>query len=157
VSPDPAVPRRPAGPVHRILRPVAIGLAVVAAAAAVIIWLPLDAEVAADLKTALVGYETAREVAWPATRPIAVPLKDADQAALAAEVRRSLSAYAAEDALAGFDVERVVRRFAEAAMLDQPWVVTKWEGEVVCFDFTRRCAATSSCGPACDGHTRSAG
>ena len=69
---------RPTSLLRRLAAPVAIGLAVVAAAIAIIIWLPLDAEVEADVKEALVGYEVSREVAWPATEPFVPPLSAAD-------------------------------------------------------------------------------
>jgi hypothetical protein len=120
------------------MAPVAVGLAVVAAALAVIVWLPLDAEVEADVKEALVGYEVARDVAWPASRPISLPLPSAQRAALVEETGRGLSRYASGDALDDFDASQAVRRFETAAMTDAPWVVTKWAGEVVHFDFVRQ-------------------
>jgi len=138
VSPGPAAPTGRVSRALRILRPVAVGLAVVAAVAAVIVWLPLDTDVEADVKTALTGYETARQVAWPPSRPIALPLTVAQQAALAAEVQRDLSLYAAGDALAAFDARRAVQAFAEETALKTPWVVTEWGGEVVYFDFVRQ-------------------
>jgi hypothetical protein len=129
---------KPASRLRRFLAPVAVGLAVVAAALAVIVWLPLDAEVESDVKEALVGYETAREVAWPASQPIDLPLTVAEQAALADDLRRGLSSYAGGDALAGSDARGAVEAFAFAAMQNDPWVVTRWDGEVVFFDFVRQ-------------------
>lgn len=123
---------------RRVLIPIAVGLGIVAAAAAVIVWLPLDKGVEADVKETLVGYETAREVAWPAASPITVPLPDAQQATLAAQVERDLDRYAAADALARIDTGRVAAAFAKAVRLDRPWVVTRWDAEVVYFDFVRQ-------------------
>ena len=134
----PAGESPPASRLRRLVAPVAAGLAIVAVAVAVIIWLPLDAEVEADVKEALVGYEVSREVAWPATKPFIPPLSGADQAALAAEVERGLSRYAAGDALAGFDASRAVSDFVTASTVNAPWVVTKWDGEIVYFDFVRQ-------------------
>lgn len=128
----------PALRLRRVLVPVAIGLAVVAAALAIIVWLPLDAKVEADIKEALVGYETSREVAWPASQPITLPLTVAEQAALADDLRRGLSRVAAGDALAGLDARETVQAFAYSAVQSSPWVITKWDGEVVFFDLVRQ-------------------
>lgn len=136
---NPGPGRTAAGrPRSRVLRPVLTGLTLVAAAISVIIWLPLDAELEADVKEALVGYETSREVAWPASEPLALPLGEEDRAALVAKVERSLQRHAADNALGDFDAAGAVKDFEAAATFDRPWVVTKWSGEVVSFDFVRQ-------------------
>lgn len=122
----------------RVLWPVLAGLAIVAAAIAVIIWLPLDAEVEADVQEALVGYETSREVAWPASEPLVLPLSEAAKATLVARVERDLRRNAAGEALDDFDAAGAVSDFEAAATSARPWVVTKWRGEVVSFDFVRQ-------------------
>lgn len=123
---------------RRVLRPAIAGLVVVAVAVAVIVWLPLDANVEADVKEALVGFETAREVAWPASEPIHLPLSDVRRASLAHDLRSGLARYATGDALAEFDARGAVLAFASSAAENRPWVVTKWAGEVVWFDFVRQ-------------------
>ncbi len=112
--------------------------AIVAVAVAGILWLPLDSDVEADVREALVGYEVSRQVAWPAAEPLTLPLPGARQAALAGEVERGLSDYATGAALARFDAARAVRSFVAASVLGRPWVVTGWDGELVYFDFVRQ-------------------
>lgn len=126
---------------YRFVRPVLAGLVVVIVALAVIVWLPLDADVEADIKDALVGYETSRQVAWPASEPLVLPLSAEAEAALAASVERGHARYAAGLALGLLDADRAVARFLRIAASEQPWVVTKWAGEVVYFDFVRQTAS----------------
>jgi hypothetical protein len=123
-------------------RPLAIGtvtiVAVVVAAAYAILWLPLDERREADIRAALSGYETAGEIAWPAGEPLVLPLTDDQQEALAAHARARLSRFAAGAALAAYDGRAMARVFASVVERDMPWVVTKWRGEVVYYDFMRR-------------------
>jgi hypothetical protein len=58
----PAGESSPVSRLRRVAAPIAAGLVTVIVAIAIIIWLPLDAEVEADVKEALVGYEVSREV-----------------------------------------------------------------------------------------------
>ncbi len=130
-----------AGLVSRLRGPltvVLVGLAVVAAALAVIVWLPLDAQVEADVKEALVGYETSREVAWPASESYEPPVGDATKAALAADLERAVRRYAAGDALAAVAPARDVALFLKSLDDDDRWVVTGWDAEIVYFDFVRQ-------------------
>jgi hypothetical protein len=122
----------------RVLWPLLGGLAIVSAALAVIIWLPLDAEIEADIRATLVGYETSREVAWPASQPFAPPVSRATETALAAETRREVARYTAGDALATFDSTSEVGLFLKAMGDGDDWIVTKWDAEVVHFDFVRQ-------------------
>jgi len=126
------------GLARRILWPVAAGCIVVAIALAVIVWLPLDEVVEADIRDAIVGYETSTEAAWPADQPIALPLGPAERAALAAEVERRRAGFATDGALSHDGPELAVDYFASEARSDWPWIVTGWRAKVVYFDFVRQ-------------------
>jgi hypothetical protein len=130
--------RRGRGLTRRILLPLAVGLAVVAAALAVIVWLPLDEVVEADIRDAIVGYETTAAAAWPADQPIALPLSEEQRAALAAEVGRRRATYATDEALSHYGPELAVRDFVSEARRDWPWIVTGWRARIVYFDFVRQ-------------------
>jgi hypothetical protein len=124
--------------VRRVLVPVAAGLVVVAVALAVIVWLPLDAQVEADVREAIVGYETSTEAAWPAEKPIALPLTEEERAALAADVERRRAEFATDEALAHYGPGLAVRDFAASSRRDWPWIVTGWRARIVYFDFVRQ-------------------
>ncbi len=137
-APAPAPPATRCSLAARVLRPVFVGLAVVAAAVAVIVWLPLAADVKADIQDAIVGFESAGEATWPASEPITLPLTEAEQAALAADVERGLQPYASDEALAAFDPRLAVQDFTESSSGTWPQVVTGWRARVVSFDFVRQ-------------------
>jgi hypothetical protein len=126
------------GLARSVFLPIAVGLAIVATALAVIVWLPLDAHVESDVREAIVGYETSTEAAWPADQPIALPLGAAQLAALAADVERRRAAFATEEALTHYGPELAVQDFVESSRRDWPWIVTAWRTRIVYFDFVRQ-------------------
>ena len=132
--------RRPrwTGVVRRVLPPVAVGILVVAVALAVVIWLPLDAQVEADIRAAIVGYETSTEATWPADQPIALPLSEEQKAALVADVERRRATFATGEALTRYGPELAVQDFATSSRRDWPWIVTGWRARIVYFDYVRQ-------------------
>lgn len=123
---------------RRFVAPIAVGMLVVAVALAVIVWLPLDEVVEADIRDAIIGYETSTEAAWPAEQPIALPLSEEQKAALAAAVERRRAEFATDEALARYGPGLAVQDFVSEARRDWPWVVTGWRAKIVYFDFVRQ-------------------
>jgi len=134
----PELPPRPPITRGRRLLGIVVGVLAIVAAALVIVWLPPSASVKAAAETTVLEYELAREAAWPKGATLGLPLSPADEHMLTVTLRTRVARYAAGDALAGYDADRVAAVFAADAAADRVHVVTRWKGEVVYLDFVRQ-------------------
>ncbi|MEE4275694.1 MAG: hypothetical protein V2J16_07520 [Thermoleophilia bacterium] len=133
-------PGRPAaarGGAARTALKLLIGLLALAGAVLLIVWLPPSRAVKTAAEATVLGYELAREPAWPKGATLGVRLSPADEHMLAVTLRTRVARHAAGEALESFDAEAVAAAFADAAAGDLVHAVTKWKGEIVYFDFVR--------------------
>jgi hypothetical protein len=114
-----------------------LGAAVAGLVAYAILWLPPDDVVAEDIKLAVVGYETASEIAWPKSATPGLPFTPGQEERLIEASRAALAQCCAGEALDVFDARRAVETFLHAYEWHGDSVVVKWKGEVVYFDFVR--------------------